>query len=125
MFDFASNWEEVLRGLAPGWDGEDAPTPSEVAITEARNVLSLIQANSLPVDLVEADAMGGVDIYMLTPSEKSAWIYISNSGYMSLVLSQFGITAGYKLDDGAFNDLKAFLCEDALLPCLERLEKQQ
>lgn len=79
---------DALATLSDGWDGEDAPPPSAVAIDAAREVLRALLARDVTTLDVDADVMGGVAVTLYgTRAGHSAWFACSNGGHASLMLS--------------------------------------
>ena len=98
-----------LRALSLGWDGDDAPAPSDDAIGKAKEILEWIQRNDLQIDSVDADVLGGVDVYLNGTSGRTAWVAILNSGERSIVLSHNGKATGHSLDKAELERMKSFL----------------
>jgi hypothetical protein len=103
------DWMTSLRELSCGWDGEDAPVPSEDSIIRAKEVLEWIRRNDLKVESVDPDVLGGVDIYLNGVDGKTVWIALLNAKKPSVVLRHGGEASGLMLDDAAREQLKSFL----------------
>lgn len=86
---FSERLQELLA-LKPGWDGEDAVAPSEVAVHAARLVIGRLPPD-LRIHEVDADVIGGLTIWIQTPTtsceDRWVWFSVRNSGKILLVLS--------------------------------------
>jgi hypothetical protein len=112
-----SNWEFKLRKLAPNWDGEDAPIPSDAAISAAKEIGLWLEQNNLTPDSIEADVIGGVDIYLSNSAGDTAWICILNSGHKSIILSDVegSSSTGQALDLTSLQQMKTHLQHGGLV----------
>lgn len=54
----------ALATLSDGWDGDGAPAPSTASMQLARLLLDAMTANGLTPDSVDADAVGGVAVWL-------------------------------------------------------------
>lgn len=103
------HWEYEIRSLFPGWDGEDAPIPSDATIQSAKEVIEALERNNLFADSIDADVVGGVGIYLSNSVGKTAWISIQNSGFKTIVLTYKDEIISYALGPQSFHDMKIFL----------------
>lgn len=114
-----NDWESELRSLTPGWDGEDAPPPSDVSISVAKKVAQWIEQNELPIDSIDADVIGGVAIYLSNQLGKTVWVSIMNSGFRTIVFNQSGGTYSLSLGPASLDEMKSFLSDKKSLSCIE------
>jgi len=71
---------DKLCQLQAGWDGYEAPKPSEKAVSEAREVLERMQEALVTPHWIAASADGGVAFSFAALGNKRAQIEILNSG---------------------------------------------
>jgi hypothetical protein len=69
-----------LQSLPHGWDGDDAPAPSPVAISRAIEIVGLVPR--LP-DEVDPDAVGGVALWFYGDGN-TAMVGVRNSGLVTV-----------------------------------------
>jgi hypothetical protein len=80
----------TLSQLRDHWDGDGAPAPSDLAVSTGRSIIEQLH-NELSVSDVEADAMGGIVLWLNLVGENQqssrwAWFECRNSGRALLVL---------------------------------------
>lgn len=81
----------ALALLDDGWDGENAPAPSEDTILAAELVLTALMAQGVTPDDVDADVLGGVSITVWSErGERTAWFSILNGRDTTLTLTGTG-----------------------------------
>lgn len=68
---------EAFHALTNGWDGDDAPAPTENAITRARRLVDLI--GRFP-DEIDPDAVGGIAVWFYLDSGAKLMLGLRNSG---------------------------------------------
>lgn len=71
---------DSLSQLQEGWDGYDAPKPSESAVSEAREMLEKMQEALVKPFRVSAAADGGIAFSFISTSDKRAQVEVLNSG---------------------------------------------
>lgn len=71
---------DQLKGLAAGWDGYDAPTPSADALGAARTLLHQMQNELLRPQRISPSAEGGVAFTFAATNDRRAQIELLNSG---------------------------------------------
>ena len=71
---------DSLLALEDGWDNEGAPAPDIVAITRAREVLTVCERHSLTPEDVVADPEGGVILSWYRPDRWASFEVRSRTG---------------------------------------------
>lgn len=78
-----------LTMLEVGWDQDgNAPPPSERALELAQEALGLLDAAAMPLECADADAMGGIAIYLDTPHKRLLYIGIGNDGHLLVLCGE-------------------------------------
>ncbi len=115
---------EFLRQLPDNWDGADAPKPTPGAIMRAETVFCLVKSGGVQVTDVDADALGGVALWLAGPTPKrSAWLSFMNDGTDTLVLSDNGKVTHQSWNEYGQCALAGFLQDIEKLRELRKSEK--
>ena len=101
-----------VAGLAAGWDGEDAPAPTQRAVALANDALDALLRGKLPPDEVDGDADGGVALTLSShASSRRAWVVCPNVGPAHVVLHGDPETPvrALELNDGWVREVAGYL----------------
>lgn len=104
---------ERLGNLQDNWDGEGAPAPSPAAIEQARQIVSWLVLNHVPVAEIDADVLGGIAIWVLPAAGRTAWVACMNDGARTLVSSDNGAVSSATWNPAAQASLLSFADGDA------------
>ena len=91
-----------IAKLKDGWDGDNAPAPSIVALYNANQIVNLAIENGLTIRDADADVIGGIGIWIKSHSskQKEVWVSCLNGGQRSAVLIQDEhMVHSFKYDD--------------------------
>lgn len=70
-----------IRLLQDNWDGNDAPKPTNAALTNAETIISLIKRNNFAIDDIDGDVDGGIFIAIANETtNRSIHFYCGNGG---------------------------------------------
>jgi hypothetical protein len=72
--------------LEPGWDSYDGPVPSPESVTTAQRILGFLENTDLRPERVLASADGGTAIVFISPTDRRAFIEVTNHEGTQLVL---------------------------------------
>jgi hypothetical protein len=113
---------QYLSRLQPGWDGDGASIPSELAIRNAEYIVKRLPG-WLKIEEIDPDAIGGIALWVSLSQTKfkdsrRAWFECRNTGRLLLVLDEGGMSGDIKVHsvenlDPAFSLIVQFFSKDS------------
>lgn len=103
------NWFERLSNLKPGWDGDGADSPDDLALAEAKEIVDWALENSLFVESVDPDVLGGVGVYLHGLNKRTVWVCILNNRDPSVIYRHYERVVGRTYNEESLKEIKSFL----------------